>query len=554
MRTTILAVLSMCMLLAQSAYAAAEKRVALVLGLSAYREVPTLTNPVNDATDVATKLKSIGFEVVEGYDLDHGALTAKLREFSKAMIGADAALFYYSGHGIQANGSNYLAPVDTKLSDPSDIDFELVKLDLITDQMQIAQSEKTLKVGLVFLDACRNNPLTRSLKSTSRSTIGAGLAKIQDAPSGMLIAFSTQPGNVALDGVGRNSPFTKAVLANMDKPNQSIGDMLIQVRTEVMKETDSKQVPWENSSLTGQFYFNPVKVAEVAPQETKETKVEKPEIVETKQVLTVDDSALDVRFWESISTSTNPAMFAAYLKRFPNGNFADLALVKLEEFGQKRAIAVEEATTTPKQPVAQQPVAEVQKAESQEPVIQKTESAPATATPAQSTQVASLGEQPTTAVAEPVAVNPADLQRELQRVGCYGGAIDGDWGRGSRRAMQLFNANAKTAYAVEEPSSDALTGIRTLNTQICAPTPVAEEPAPVLKRKKAAVETRQVIRCRRGEVFHEGECIRVKKRRPRPQPEVVEEDFEPAPRPRRARVGVGVGIGVPGPFSIGIGF
>lgn len=544
MRTTILTVLSMLMLLAQSAYAAAEKRVALVLGLSAYREVPTLSNPVNDATDIAAKLKNIGFEVVEGYDLDHQGLTAKIREFSKAMIGADTALFYYSGHGIQANGSNYLAPIDTKLSDPSDIDFELVKLDLITDQMQIAQNEKTLKVGLVFLDACRNNPLTRNLKSASRSAIGSGLAKVQDAPSGMLIAFSTQPGNVALDGLGRNSPFTKAVLNNIDKPNQSIGDMLIQVRTEVMEETDRKQVPWENSSLTGQFYFNQLKVAEASP---KATETSTPEIVETKQVLTVDDSAFDVRFWESIATSNNPAMFAAYLKRFPNGNFADLARVKLEEFGQKRAIAVEEAA--PKQPVAQQPVAEIQQAESQQPVIDKAESAPAA--PAQNTQVASLGEQPTT-VPQSVAINPADLQRELQRVGCYGGAIDGDWGRGSRRAMQLFNTSARTAYAVDAPSNEALAGIRTLNTQICAPAPVAEQPAPVLKRKKAAaVETREVVRCKRGQVFQDGECIWVKKRRPRPQPQVVEE-FEPAPAPR-ARVGVGVGIGR-GPFSIGIGF
>lgn len=531
MRTTILTILSMCMLLAQSAYAAAEKRVALVLGLSAYREVPTLSNPVNDATDIATKLRNVGFEVIEGYDLDHAGLTGKIREFSKAMVGADTALFYYSGHGIQSNGSNYLAPVDTKLSDPSDIDFELVKLDLVTDQMQIAQNEKTLKVGLVFLDACRNNPLTRNLKSASRAAVGSGLAKIQDAPSGMLIAFSTQPGNVALDGLGRNSPFTKAVLGNIDKPNQSIGDMLIQVRTEVMKATDSKQVPWENSSLTGQFYFNPVKVAEASP---KETAAEGSEIRETKQVLTVDDSALDVRFWESISTSTNPAMFAAYLRRFPNGNFADLARVKLEEFGQKRAIAVEAATAAPKQPIAQEPVAE------------KTEDP--TPAPAQTTKVASLGEQPT-AVPEPVAISPADLQRELQRVGCYGGAIDGDWGRGSRRAMQLFNTNAKTAYAVDAPSNEALTGIRAMNTQICAPAPVVKRP--VAKRKKAAaVETRQVIRCRRGQVFQDGECIWVKKRRPRPQPEVVEE-FEPAPR---ARVGVGVGIGVPGPFSIGIGF
>jgi len=508
MRNAILALLSALMLFGQSAYAAAEKRVALVLGLSTYQEVPALSNPRNDAADVAEKLRKLGFEVVEGHDLDHSGLMGKIREFSKAMTGADAALFYYSGHGIQVDGSNYLVPVDTKLSDASSIDFELVKLDLITDQMQNAQAEKTLKVGLVFLDACRNNPLTRNLKSASRA-IGSGLAKVQDAPHGMLIAFSTQPGNVALDGIGRNSPFTKAVLNNIDKPGLSVGDMLINVRTEVMGETADKQVPWENSSLTGQFYFNPAE--EVGTSEPARP-AEEPR--DTKQVLTVDNSALDMKFWESIASSSNPAMFAAYLKKFPDGNFADLAHAKIEELSQKRAIAVEEATSAPRQQIAQNPNQDLQQAQH------------GPAMPQQNAQVASLGEQPTANLPAAGSFEAAVmLQRELQRVGCYSGALDGEWGRGSRRALQRFNGYTNSAYSLDTPSPEAITAVTRATTQVCIET-VTTEPS------------RPTIRCARGQVVRGGTCVWVQKRTTvRRAPSVV---FSPG--------------GVRIPFSIGIGF
>ncbi len=498
MRTAILAVLSALMLLGQSAYAAAEKRVALVLGLSSYRAVPELSNPRNDATDVAEKLRKLGFDVVEGHDLDHDGLTAKIREFSKAMTGAEAALFYYSGHAIQVNGTNYLAPVDTTLADPSDIDFELVKLDLITEQMQNAQADKSLKVGLVFLDACRNNPLARNLKSSSRA-IGAGLAKVQEAPHGMLIAFSTQPGNVALDGVGRNSPFTKAVLANIDRPGLSVGDMLINVRTEVMKETADKQVPWENSSLTGQFYFNPA-------QEIGTSEPERPaaESHDTKQVLTVDDSTVDMKFWESIASSTNPAMFAAYLKKFPQGNFADLAQAKLDELAQKRAIAVEETTNTPQTSLVQQPSQPLQQAQ-HGPAI-----------PQQSAQVASLepNQQQISLPASGSFESAVLLQKELQRVGCYGGRIDGEWGRGSRSALQRFNSFANTAYLADLPTIEAISAIRQKTEQVCLQAASVQQP-------------RSVVQTRRHVVVRHQRTVRVH---------------------RRARIGVRI------PFSIGIGF
>lgn len=523
MRTAILAVLSALIVLTQSAYAAAEKRVALVLGLSAYEHVPELSNPRNDAADVADKLRGLGFEVVEGYDLDHGGLTGKIREFSRAMVGADTALFYYSGHGIQASGANYLVPVDTRLASATDIDFELVPLDLVTQQMQIAQAEKTLKVGLVFLDACRNNPLTRNFKSASRS-VGAGLAKVQEAPHGMLISFSTQPGNVALDGIGRNSPFTKAVLNHIDKPGLSVGDMLINVRTDVMRETDEKQVPWENSSLTGQFFFNPAQ-APTKVASLSDTVPALPAQRDSVQVLTVDDSALDMKFWESISASTNPAMFNAYLARFPNGAFAPLAKAKLDELAQKRAIAVE--AVEPKAPsLVQQP----------NETLQQAEAAPSA--PQQTTKVASLDPQ------EPVAADgPAPgsfdaavlLQTELQRVGCYSGRIDGDWGRMSRRAMDRFNGATKSAFSLDTPDQAAIDAVRDVKSQVCVQAIVAERPAKVERApepKPAAKKVRTVAKpqvvqepqpvkrkrpaCPRGHVFAEGQCIFVQQ-----QPQVM---------------------------------
>jgi len=508
-----------------------------VLGLSSYTQVPELSNPRNDAADVAGKLRTLGFEVVEGYDLDHAGLTGKLREFSRAMTGADTALFYYSGHGIQVNGSNYLVPVDTKLASPADIDFELVKLDFITDQMQNAQAEKTLKVGLVFLDACRNNPLTRNLKSASRA-IGSGLAKVQEAPHGMLIAFSTQPGNVALDGLGRNSPFTKAVLNHIDRPGLSVGDMLIKVRTEVMQETADRQVPWENSSLTGQFFFNPEQAPAVA-----ETTQPAPEPFATKQVLTVDQSAVDLKFWESISASSNPAMFTAYLNRFPNGNFAALAQAKLDELAQKRAIAVEAANAPAEQPVA----------------ATEQETAAPTA-PQQATEVASL--EPAQAATVPATGsfdNAVLLQKELQRVGCYGGRLDGDWGRGSRRAMERFNSLARTAYSVDVPASATIDGIRAVTSQVCIATATAPLPAKV-KKSASVQQPRSVARCARGEVLIEGDCVKQRKRaKPRP---VEEEEVvvERAPRqrvivePRPTVTFHGGGFGGRIPISIGIGF
>src|SRR5882757_716525 len=178
--------------------AAAEKRVALVVGNSAYVHANPLPNPVNDAGDMAKALTEVGFEVILGLDTSKAAFDAKVRDFARALERADVAVFFYAGHGLQASGKNYLVPVDASLQVERDLDFEAVSIDFVLKQMELEREGKT---NVVFLDACRDNPLARNLArsmGTRSASIGRGLAPVESGV-GTLISFSTQPGNVALD-------------------------------------------------------------------------------------------------------------------------------------------------------------------------------------------------------------------------------------------------------------------------------------------------------------------------------------------------------------------
>src|SRR5262245_32367047 len=234
----------------------AQKRVALVIGNSAYQHTDTLNNPKNDATDMAAVLKQWGFQVIDGYDLDKVAFDRKLRDFSVALRAAEVGVFFYAGHGLQVAGQNYLFPVDAKGETADALDWEMVSLDLVQRTMERA----TTSTNIIFLDACRNNPLARNLAramGTCSAGIGRGLASV-DASVGTLISFSTQPGNVALDGPpgGRNSPFAAALVKRIATSNDDLSGLLIDVRNDVRKETQNAQVPWEHSALTERFYFN----------------------------------------------------------------------------------------------------------------------------------------------------------------------------------------------------------------------------------------------------------------------------------------------------------
>jgi uncharacterized caspase-like protein len=261
-RVVVLALAFLGLLLLQ-ANAGTERRVALVIGNGTYQEAGTLANPVNDATDVAARLRDLGFEVIEGNDLGKRDLERKIGEFSDALEGAGAGLFYYAGHGLQVDGRNFIVPVDAKLDVPAKLRLETVQIDDILDIM-----EQQTKTSLVFLDACRNNPFVKSLKrlATNRSAAPlAGLAQF-DSTRGSFIAFSTAPGSVALDGAGRNSPFAAALIKHMGDPGQSINDLMIAVRRDVVAETHDAQRPWEQGSLLDRFEFVPGEtVAAAAP-------------------------------------------------------------------------------------------------------------------------------------------------------------------------------------------------------------------------------------------------------------------------------------------------
>ena len=241
--------------LSLAATASAEKRVALVIGNSAYVNSMPLANPVNDAADMAAALTEVGFTVVHGLDVDKRGFDGKVRDFTRALDSADVAVFFYAGHGLQVSSRNYLIPVDASLQGERDLDFEAVSVDFILKQMELGREGKT---NVVFLDACRDNPLSRNLArsmGTRSASIGQGLAQVQTGV-GTFIAYSTQPGNVALDGQGRNSPFTSALTKGIKQPGRNLTSVMIDVRKDVLTTTNGKQVPWDHSALTGEFYFH----------------------------------------------------------------------------------------------------------------------------------------------------------------------------------------------------------------------------------------------------------------------------------------------------------
>lgn len=284
------------------ASSAQARRVALVIGNGDYAHVEPLPNPANDARAMAEALKGVSFEVVTRQDLDRQATVETLSDFAGRLEGAEVGLFFYAGHGLQVDGVNYLVPVDARLSRAADVFLSLVSLEQV---LQVMETE--VPTRLVFLDACRDNPLARSLSrslgATRSTAVGQGLARI-DTAVGTLIAYATAPGDVAEDGAGENSPFTAALLDHIATPGLEARQVLSRVRQAVHQETEGRQVPWDSSSLMGDFYFNLEITVTPAPSA---------EVV-----------------WESIKASEDAADYQAYLDRFGTGGlFADLAESRL---------------------------------------------------------------------------------------------------------------------------------------------------------------------------------------------------------------------------------
>ena len=275
-------------------------RVALVIGNADYKEAP-LRNPVNDARAMAASLKDLGFDVISVENAGKAAMERAIVEFTGRLDENSSGLFYYAGHGVQISGRNYMVPVDARIRSEREARIEAVGVNLVLDELEYAGN----RLNVVILDACRNNPFGRRLRGASR-----GLAAI-DAGRGTLIAYATSPGSVAQDGDGRNGLYTEELLRALRIPGLEVEEVFKQVRVQVSRRTDHQQIPWESSSLTGQFIFN-----RPSPKASTASSTE---------------NRNETLYWKSVEGSGTEEGYRAYLQEFPNGVFSSLAALRIEE-------------------------------------------------------------------------------------------------------------------------------------------------------------------------------------------------------------------------------
>jgi len=224
-------------------------RVALVIGNSAYQALPVLPNPANDATDVAAELGEMGYDVTVRTNATRAEMANVVARFAEKMQGAELALLFYAGHGVQLNGENYLLPVDATGESEAALRLSTIDLSSLQDAMADARA------NVIILDACRNNPFVDAIAVHRGIGVSRGLTPMDTRGRGSLIVFSTKPNSVAADGDGRNSPFTAALTRHMSARGLEIRQMISRVRKDVLAATDEQQVPWDNSSLVDDVYL-----------------------------------------------------------------------------------------------------------------------------------------------------------------------------------------------------------------------------------------------------------------------------------------------------------
>jgi hypothetical protein len=422
-----------CLLALSCADALADKRVALVIGNSGYKNAAQLPNPSGDASAVAALLKSAGFEVVlSKNDLSNIEMRRAVREFTEASASADIAVFFYAGHGIEIDGNNYLIPTDAALDSDLDVEDETLSLDRI---MHAMDSVKRLR--LVILDACRDNPFSRTMKrSLASRSMGRGLAQVDPMTSDTLVAFAARAGSTASDGSGAHSPFTTALLKYIAMPGLDIRLALGRVRDDVMAATGRKQEPFVYGSLGG---------SEVDLVLKQDVAVAPPPVVNT------GDIARDYEFAERIGTKE---AWDAFLANHDRGFYAELAKAARDkvltghdddkrqaaESAQRKATA--ERPKPPEQDGANHVALAVAPAKPSEP-------APAAKGDIADGDIARL------------------LQVQLKRVGCDSGSTDGAWNEGARRALARFNEHAGTKFDVKLASIDALHSVEQHAARVC---------------------------------------------------------------------------------------
>jgi len=544
----------------------ATTRVALVIGNSQYRNVPQLANPDNDAAAFAQIMKQAGFDVVDArHDLTEAEMRRALRDFGDKARTADMAVVYYAGHGIEVEGTNYLIPVDAALRRDTDVYDEAVSLDRV---LVAVESAKQLR--LVILDACRDNPFSKTMKKVSMRSIGRGLAKVEPTSPNTLIAYAAKAGSTAADGDSKNSPFTTALVHHIATPGLDVRKAFGFVRDDVLKVTNNRQEPYVYGSLGGEDV--PLVPAKAAPSVAPAS---------------VSDARADIRrdYELSLQLGTRAA-WNTFLKSYPTGFYADLANAQLEKIGaeerrlaatEKARVAAEETArltaqgaqqaelskASAKARAAEQARIAAEKAKQVEQAkvdaaeqARKAAERPAAAPVSGSTVVAANVQDrssiqsaaPATAgspppVAQPPAqqtasltpppappVNPAlsaveiakSVQTELHRVGCYGGSADGDWDKASRASLEKFNRYAGTSLNVKLASLGTLDAIKGKTARVCPPI--------CRHGYRANGDACVKITCGEGKILNgDNECV-VRKERPAP---FASRDRD-EPRPRRA--------------------
>ena len=481
------------LLLCQPAWAA--KRVALVIGNSAYQNVALLPNPTNDGAVIASTLKDAGFDVVDSrHDLPANEMRRALRDFADRARDADIAVIYYAGHGMEVDGANYLIPVDAKLERDTDVYDEALSLDRV-----LVSIEPAKQLRLVILDACRDNPFAKSMKRTLASrAIGRGLAQVEPASPNTLIAYSAKAGSTAMDGDSKNSPFTIALSKHLTTPGLDVRRAFGFVRDDVLKITNNRQEPFVYGSLGGDdLPLVPVPVAApAAPAPNPQAEAR--------------------RDYELALQVGNKDALNAFVAQYPDGFYANLAKIQLAKIAaeearvaatekarlaeQERARLAAEGTQTSQQLKAAE--ADVKAAEQARLAAEKAKQVAldqatdaerkrvAAETAAASTvsgnratnnNIATANGAVANAPANPPQTNIAALtpgptpqadvnksvQIELRRVGCLTGAADGEWNAASQRSLTLFYRSAGTRLDVKTASLDTLDAIKQKSSRVC---------------------------------------------------------------------------------------
>ncbi len=487
----------------------ADRRVALVIGNSAYQNATQLPNPANDAAAVAALFKSVGFEVVESkHDLGSSDMRRTVREFAAEAAKADVAVVYYAGHGIEVDGTNYLIPVDAALVRDTDVEDETISLDRI---MRLIEPAKKLR--LVILDACRDNPFANGMKRTyAKRSLGRGLAKVEPTIANTLVAFAAREGSTAADGDAKNSPFTAALLKHLASPGLDLRIAFGRVRDEVLKNTGNQQEPFVYGSLGGE-------VLALVPAPVDQDADARRDYEFAAQIGTKDA-------WESFLAARKTGLYADLARaQYNKLTTAEQASAKADEaartaqllekrkFDDIRRQAEEQAkreAEEAKRQISEQAKREIE--ENKRKVAEQAQRDLADArrqveeakrqadearrqvdaarqqavedarrqveearrkSDAQPKIVAALPSPPqdaTPAPAKPV-IDSADiarlLQAHLKRVGCDPGTTDGSWGESSRKALEKFNKAAGTTYDVKVASLDVLDTVRAKSARVC---------------------------------------------------------------------------------------